>query len=126
MLNVQLEIDSNKIVDRNFKKEFINRVNVVAESNEQAIQILKHLDPEVSIIMIEYSCPIELDKNKSFYVINSKMKAIHGWVMKGTYHNEDKTLKWLYEVNINELTKLNVQGKEELKDTEFLTGDRFF
>jgi hypothetical protein len=123
MLNVQLEIDSSKITDRNNKNKFINRVNIIAESNKQAIQIVKHLDPEASVIMIEYSAPVELDEGQNFYVVNDKMKAIHGWVMKGTYHDENKALKWLYEVNISDLSELDEQGKEELEDAEFFCGD---
>jgi hypothetical protein len=116
MENVQVEISSFVLKT--------NRVNVIADNKKQAIQILKSVDPELDIIMVEYHCPIELHLNsQNMFFVNKNTIASQGTVMLGEYQESGKELKVLANIDIANLPELDSKGKEELSDAEMFCGD---
>jgi hypothetical protein len=116
MKNIQVEIDSLLLKT--------NRVNVIAENKKQAIQILKTIDPELDIIMVEYHCPIDLHLNsQDMFFVNKNTIASQGTVMLGEYRESGKTLEVLANIDISKLSELDSQGKEELSDAEMFCDD---
>lgn len=121
MLQVQLEIDSRVF----FEKYKTNRIDIIAQSVEQAIQIATTIDPDLDVIMPQYMCPIEhctsydytnTDENKRLYVIGENMKAMPGWILNSRTVTQKGTMKYLCEVEIESLKPLNEAQKENLDD----------
>jgi hypothetical protein len=124
MLQVQLEIDSVKF----FEKFNVNRIDVIAETVEQAIIIAKTIDPELEVIMPQYMVPIKpctdydytnAEKTEILYRIGANMKARFGWILdSNSNRNGTGTMKFLCEVDTNSLPSSTEGSKEIMSEID--------
>lgn len=121
MLQVQLEIDSTVFFNQ-FKT---NRIDIIAESVEQAIQIAATVDPEISIIMPEYMVPVSqctdydysnTPISKRFFVLGKYFKGMQGQIFNGAKKLESGTMPWLCDTDLTTLAPLNGELTENLDD----------
>jgi hypothetical protein len=112
---IQIEIDSYIIKS--------NRVVVVADTNAQAIMILKYIDPDLDIIMIEYSMDTTAPNGGDLYTIHGEMKGVPGWVLCNKTNSNMGGLKFLHEVDLTKLPNFDKKSYQELEDAEMFCGD---
>jgi hypothetical protein len=111
MLQIQLEIDSSY-----FHTEYkANRIDVIATSVKEAIQLASQFDPDFSVIMPEYMMPIELaEVSGEHFKLNNGCMGKHGDIFRSS--RTEGELSYLCRADTQLNTELTKSQSENLDD----------